>query len=280
MNHVPTILSIQDMSSVGRCSLTVFIPLVSALRCQPIPLPTAVLCNHLEYPNFEMVDITDHLESFYNCWNKNDITFDAIQSGFLASPEQIRLVEDAIDRFGKDKLVVVDPAMADDGKLYAIYNDEMVKEMRKLITKAYIIKPNYTEACFLLDMPYDPTPQSEEVIYHMCRRLHAQGPEYVILSSLPSEDSALIAVYRGSTDTITWVSNPLVNVKAHGTGDTFTAILTALVLRGYTPEEASRIAGEFTTEAVKFTHEEIGSLRNGLALELLLDRLISIPNPQ
>ena len=70
MNHVPTILSIQDMSSVGRCSLTVFIPLVSALRCQPIPLPTAVLCNHLEYPNFEMVDITDHLESFYNCWNK------------------------------------------------------------------------------------------------------------------------------------------------------------------------------------------------------------------
>ena len=245
MKHVPTILSIQDMSSVGRCSLTVFIPLVSALRCQPIPLPTAVLCNHLEYPNFELVDITDHLESFYNCWNKNDITFDAIQSGFLASPEQIRLVEDAIERFGKDKLVVVDPAMADDGKLYSIYNDEMVKEMRKLITKAYMIKPNYTEACFLLDIPYDPTPQSEEVIYDMCRRLHAQGPEYVVLSSLPSEDSALIAVYRGSTDTITWVSNPLVQVKAHGTGDTFTAILTALVLRGYTPEEASRIAGHF-----------------------------------
>ena len=144
MNHVPTILSIQDMSSVGRCSLTVFIPLVSALRCQPIPLPTAVLCNHLEYPNFEMVDITDHLESFYNCWNKNNITFDAIQSGFLASPEQIRLVEDAIERFGKDKLIVVDPAMADDGKLYSIYNEEMVKEMRKLITKAFIIKPNYT----------------------------------------------------------------------------------------------------------------------------------------
>ena len=216
MNHVPTILSIQDMSSVGRCSLTVFIPLVSALRCQPIPLPTAVLCNHLEYPNFELVDITDHLESFYNCWNQNDITFDAIQSGFLASPEQIHLVEDAIER----------------------------------------------------------------VIYEMCRRLHAQGPEYVILSSLPSEDSALIAVYRGKTDTITWISNPLVQVKAHGTGDTFTAILTALVLRGYTPEEASRIAGEFTTEAVKFTHEEIGSLRDGLALELLLDHLISIPNPQ
>ena len=129
-------------------------------------------------------------------------------------------------------------------------------------------------------MPFDPTPQSEEVIYDMCRRLHAQGPEYVVLSSLPSEDSALIAVYRGSTDTITWVSNPLVQVKAHGTGDTFTAILTALVLRGYTPEEASRIAGQFTTEAVKFTHKTIGSLRDGLALELLLDRLISIPDPQ
>ena len=153
--------------------------------------------------------------------------------------------------------------MADDGKLYSIYNEEMVKELRKLITKAFIIKPNYTEACFLLDMPYDPTPQSEEVIYDMCRRLHARGPEYVVLSSLPSEDSALIAVYRGSTDTITWVSNPLVQVKAHGT-----------------PEKASRIAGQFTTEAVKFTHKTIGSLRDGLALELLLDRLISIPDPQ
>lgn len=95
-----------------------------------------------------MVDFSEHLRPFMDCWEKNNITFDAIQSGFLASPDQIHIVIEAIERFSKDKLIIVDPAMADDGKLYAVYNDTMVQEMRKLIAHAHIIKPNYTEASF------------------------------------------------------------------------------------------------------------------------------------
>ena len=98
MTTVPRILTIQDMSSIGRCSLTVMLPIISALGCQAVPLATAVLSNHLEYPYFEIVDLSDHLTAFMDCWEKNEIDFNAIVSGFLASPEQIHLVEEAINR--------------------------------------------------------------------------------------------------------------------------------------------------------------------------------------
>lgn len=281
MQLIPSILSIQDMSSVGRCSLTVMIPLVSALRCQAVPLATAVLCNHLEYPNYEIVDLTSSITPFLNCWDANKITFDAVQSGFLASPEQIDLVIETIHRFGYDKdnhkkLIVVDPAMADDGRLYSIYTDTMVKKMRVLIKEASIIKPNFTEACFLLDEPYTTENITDAHITSMCKKLHAMGPTYVILSSIPSQTHARIAVYNGNNDTITWINTPLIPVKAHGTGDTFTAIVTALVLRQYSPEKAAQIAAEFTTEAIQLTHEKIGSLKDGLALELMLHKLVNL----
>ena len=168
MNPVPVVLSIQDMSSIGRCSLTVAMPLLSAFGSQAVPFPTALLCNHLEYPNYEMVDFSEHLRPFMDCWEKNGITFDAIQSGFLASPEQIHIVIEAIERFGQDKPIIVDPAMADDGKLYSVYNDTMVQEMRKLIAHADIIKPNYTEASFLLGHKYEPETVDEAKIRQLC----------------------------------------------------------------------------------------------------------------
>ena len=151
MTTVPRILTIQDMSSIGRCSLTVMLPIISALGCQAVPLATAVLSNQFQnIPIFEIVDLSDHLTAFMDCWEKNEIDFNAIVSGFLASPEQIHLVEEAINRFGKDKMVIVDPAMADDGRLYSIYTPDMVKAMRHLISRAHIVKPNYTEACFFI----------------------------------------------------------------------------------------------------------------------------------
>ena len=133
---------------------------------------------------------------------KNNIDFNAIVSGFLASPEQIYLVEEAINRFGKDKMVIVDPAMADDGRLYSIYTPEMVKAMRHLISRAYIVKPNYTEACFLLDKPYSTNPISNDELQDMCRKLYQLGPELVIMTSVPSETHATIAVYEGTIDKV------------------------------------------------------------------------------
>ena len=145
MVAVPRVLTIQDMSSIGRCALTVMIPIISALPSQAVPLATAVLSNHLEYPHYEFVDLSAHMRDFMDCWDKNEIDFHAIISGFLASPEQIHLVEEAINRFASNgQMVIVDPAMADDGRLYSIYTPDMVVAMRQLVSKAHIVKPNYT----------------------------------------------------------------------------------------------------------------------------------------
>lgn len=276
-NPVPTVLSIQDMSSIGRCSLTVAMPIISALGSQAAPLPTALLCNHLEYAHYEMVDFSDHLRAFMDCWVKNNITFDAIQSGFLASPEQIHIVIEAIERFGNEHTpIIVDPAMADDGHLYSVYNQTMIEEMRKLINHAHIIKPNYTEATFLLDLPYEPENVTDETIRMICERLHRLGPRHVIMSGVPHNTHAVVAIYDGKTDSLEFINTKLVPVKAHGTGDIFTAVLTGCLLQGYSTHDSATIAANFTTNAVKYTHETIGSMRNGLLFEPLLGELTKI----
>lgn len=276
MNPVPSLLSIQDMSAVGRCSLTVFIPIVSALGCQAVPLPTAVFCNHLDYPHFAFNDETPHLLSFADCWEKNAITFDAIQSGFLASPEQVDIVLELIRRFGnRQHPVIVDPAMADDGHLYSIFDDTMVRAMRKLVSQADVIKPNYTEALFLLDRPYDDRLLSKDEIHALCRDLAALGPSNIVMSGLPAEHECLVAVYNKDKDILQFASTPLLPYKAHGTGDIFTAVLTGSVVKGDTLRTAAQKAASFTTKAMQFSYDALdGNLRDGLLIEALLSDLV------
>lgn len=277
VNPVPTILSIQDMSSIGRCSLTVAVPIISALGSQAAPLPTALLCNHLEYEHYEMVDFSEHLDPFMKCWVKNDITFDAIQSGFLASPEQIHIVIEAINRFGTENTpIIVDPAMADDGHLYSVYNQTMIEEMRKLLSHAHIIKPNYTEATFLLDLPYEPENVTPHKVKEICEELHKMGPRHVIMSGVPDPENAVVSIYDGEDQSLQMIKTKLVPVKAHGTGDIFTAVLTGCLLQGYSTFESASLAAHFTTDAVKFTHDTIGSMRNGLLFEPLLGELTKL----
>lgn len=277
MNTVPRILTIQDMSSIGRCALTVMIPIISAMRCQAVPLATAVLSNHLEYPHYEFVDLSDHMRDFMDCWEKNNIDFHAIVSSFLASPEQIHLVEEAINRFGNDnQMIIVDPAMADDGRLYSIYTSDMVVAMRHLVSKAHIVKPNYTEACFLLDIPYSTHPISEDELRHRCKQLHQMGPDMVIMTSVPSETHATVAVYDGITDNLQTYSIPLVPVKATGTGDIFTAVLSGAVMKGYSPYDAAELAMNFTTKAIQATVDNVKSMKHGVAFELVLPELIKL----
>lgn len=276
-NPVPAVLSIQDMSSIGRCSLTVALPILSALGCQCVPLPTSVLSNHLEYPKYTLVDFTDHLHAFMNTWQDNGIHFEAIQSGFLASPEQIHLVLEAIDRFADDTTpIIVDPAMADDGKLYSIYTPAMVTEMRHLISRADIIKPNYTEALFLLDRPYSTDILTKIEIKDLCRDLSKLGPRHVILSSIPHQTEAYVAVYDSKTDELQKAATPLIPVKAHGSGDIFTAVLTGMWLRGLSPRECAQKAATFTTAVLEYTVTHADSLCDGLLFEALLKELVTL----
>ena len=153
--RIPKVLAIHDISCAGRASLTVILPVLAACGIEAIPLPTAVLSNHLAFSHVSSLDFTPYMQSFMDAWDRNGISFDGIYSGYLASPEQVYVVKEAIKRYGGRIPVMIDPAMADHGRFYSGQNTEMVEHMRHLIRRAHVIKPNYTEACFLAGVSCD-----------------------------------------------------------------------------------------------------------------------------
>ena len=166
--------------------------------------------------------------------------------------------------------------MADDGHLYSIYTPTMIDAMRHLVSRAHILKPNYTEACFLLDIPYSNDSITDEELLRRCQALHKMGPEMIIMTSVPSDTHAIVAVYDGLHDTLHKLSIPLVPVKATGTGDIFTAVLSGCIMRGFTPYESANAAMNFTTKAIQTTVDTVGSMEHGIAFELVLKDLLTL----
>ena len=161
-NKVKKVVAVHDLSGVGRVSLTIVIPILSSMGFQVCPLPTAVLSSHTQYPNFSFLDLTEEMPKIISEWKKLGMQFDAFYTGYLGSPLQIQIVSDFIDDFRQpESLVVVDPVLGDNGKLYANFHDSMIKEMRQLITKADVITPNLTELFYLLDFLSYPRLESE-----------------------------------------------------------------------------------------------------------------------
>lgn len=162
MYRLPMVAAVNDMSGFGRCSLTVAIPILSAMGVQCCPLPTALLSNHTGYPTYYFSDYTDSMEVYYKEWLKLDLDFAAVYSGFLGSEKQVSIVMEMIEAFRKKQaakgiavpLAVIDPVMGDNGAVYATYTDELCAKMRQLVSVADIITPNLTEACILLEEDY------------------------------------------------------------------------------------------------------------------------------
>ena len=190
-NKVKKIAAVHDLSGAGRVSLTVVIPILSSMGFQVCPLPTAVLSSHTQYPHFSFLDLTDEMPKIINEWKQLKIQFDAIYTGYLGSPQQIQIVSRFIDDFRQpDSLVMIDPVLGDNGKLYTNFDEQMIMEMRHLIRKADVITPNMTELFYLLDKPYkaentDPVSSlSPAYPYKMTRTrlpyMHTTGKETVI----------------------------------------------------------------------------------------------------
>ena len=187
-NKVKKIAAVHDLSGMGRVSLTVVIPILSSMGFQVCPLPTAVLSNHTQYPGFSFLDLTDEMPKIIAEWKKLEVQFDAIYTGYLGSPRQIQIVSDFIKDFRQpDSLIVADPVLGDNGRLYTNFDMEMVKEMRHLITKADVITPNLTELFYLLDEPYKADSTDEELKEYL-RLLSDKGPQVVIITSVPVHD--------------------------------------------------------------------------------------------
>lgn len=269
------VLAIHDLCAFGRCSLTAALPVISAMGFQVNPFPTAIFSNNLTYGDYTFTDFTPHMKDFLDKWQKLGFTYDAIYSGFLADAGQISIVLDAISRFaGKDTLVVVDPAMADDGKLYPVFTPDIVAEMMKLIAAATVITPNYTEACLLTDRPYEDKPATSEALLSLAQELASKGPQQVVITSVPSEKGTIrIACYDAKEGTYTDYKVKRIPFATCGTGDLFTSVVTGSLLQGKSLADAVKKAASFLSYAIAYTYEQGTDYREGVQVEPCLRKL-------
>ncbi len=270
---VPRVAAVHDLSCVGRCSLTVIMPLLSAMGVQVCPLPTAVLSSHLGgFKEMAFCDFTEQMPSFYEHWKKEGILFDCIYSGFVASQQQMGVVQNFIDAFSANRpLVLVDPVMGDEGKLYSTYTPAMQEEMKVLVSKADVITPNYTEACFLLGETYDEATQEPQRMQEWLLRLAEFGPDKVVMTGIAMPEDVLLNMgYDKSTATHWQVSAKRIPVRYPGTGDAFASVLAGALLNGDDLPAAIERATDFVSLAVGITYAAGTPQREGILLEKAL----------
>lgn len=273
----PRVAAIHDMSGFGRCSLTVAIPVLSAMGLQCCPVPTAFLSTHTgEFEGFTFLDMTDEMPAVAAHWNTLGLHFQSIYSGFLGSERQIHIVEDFIRTFRReDTIVVVDPVMGDHGKVYKTYTPAMCAGMAHLAAQADVITPNLTEAALLLDVPYDTLSNDESGCRAVVERLSLDGRRSVVLTGASAAPDLTGAMYfDAKTGTSALVQTDRVPGHFFGTGDVFASVLTGALVRGNTLDDATRQAVEFIRLCAERTVEQNLPLREGVDFEPLLKHLI------
>ena len=272
----PRVAAIHDMSGFGRCSLTVAIPVLSAMGLQCCPMPTAFLSTHTGgFTGFSFLDMTDEMPRAARHWATLDLDFQAIYSGFLGSERQIEIVSDFIRDFRRtDTVVVVDPVMGDHGQVYQTYTPAMCEGMRHLAEQADVITPNLTEAALLLGVPYESLPAGEAGCRAIVEQLSLDGRRSVVLtgaSTAPGLTGAMCYDARtGRTDA---VQTQRVDREFFGTGDVFSSVLTGALVHGRTLAEAAGEAVEFVRACALRTAAQNLPIREGVDFEPLLGLL-------
>ena len=252
----PKILTIQDISCVGQCSLTVALPIISACGIETCVLPSAVLSTHTGgFKGFTFRDLTDDMPDISAHWQKEGIAFDAIYTGYLGSAKQIGYVKNIISSVKKkDGATVVDPAMADNGVLYTGFDMEFVKEMKTLCADADYLLPNITEACFLTDTEYK-TEYDRAYIDLLLERLTSLGTKNVILTGVSYREgkTGVVVFEDGKYD---YYEHERLGNGCHGTGDIYASAFVGSLMRGKTAYDAAKIAADYTVECIKETAKE------------------------
>ena len=269
------VAAIHDLSCVGRCSLSVVIPLLSAMGVQACPLPTAVLSSHSGgFQDVVCKNLTEEMKLFSEQWEMNKLEFDCVYSGFLASVEQIEITKEFIRKFtNEESLVLVDPVMGDEGKPYSLITSELIANMRTLIAESDIITPNYTEACFLLKKEYQGSDINWRELMPWLTELAEMGPERVVITGIPDKDKLLNLGYEKSTGAFFVVSNQRIGERYPGTGDIFASVLLGRLLSEEGFGTALYKAGDFVGEAIAATQELNLPVREGLAFEHVIEQV-------
>ena len=277
-NKIPLVAAINDMSGFGRCSLTVALPVLSAMGMQVCPLPTAILSNHTGYAECTFLDMTDEMDDYIDKWEKLHLCFDAIYTGFLGNLEQVKKILSFIERFGQaDTLLLVDPAMADDGSIYATYTPQMCAEMKHLVSHASIITPNLTEACILADADYTQIVRQQKEDLHAIeeigRTIVANGARVVVITGVKNKPGIISNVVIPQEGECFTVSSPLIQRNYAGTGDVFASVLCGYLLRGNSIRQSVEKTAAFVGQVTAATYGWDMPWRDGIAFEPFLSQL-------
>ncbi len=275
---------INDLSGFGRCSITAALPIISKLKVQCCPVPTAVFSNHTGYPTYYFDDYTDRMQPYIDRWKALGLDFDGIETGFLGSKRQIEIVAGFIRDFKRQNtVVVVDPVMGDQGKTYATCTDEMCQEMKRLAACADIVTPNLTEACILTGIPYHEEGWKRKELMELAERVSSIGPKRVVITGIVQ--GVYIANFCYERD---WAYTPdgeplppktgLLRTRRAGsqrcgTGDIFAAVITADAVNGVLFERSVKKASNFIKRCILKSMELEIPLTDGVCFEEVLDTL-------
>lgn len=274
-------LTIQDYSCLGRCSLTVALPIISALGIETVGIPTALFSNQTAFPTWKMKDLSEEVLPIVDMWDGYRNEFDCIYTGYLASG-QGQLVETILKKLRKgNTLVVVDPAFADNGKLYAGFDNSHVDEMRELSKKADLIVPNLTEACALLNEKYQGDDVFESFALDMAISLSNLGPKYIVLSGLTFVENKKVgcAIFDKERNQKFIYATENLGGRYHGAGDTFCSAIVGCLLNGLSIEKSVQIAHDFVHRSMMYNIEnQTDGVLYGLEFERALPDLIQEVN--
>jgi pyridoxine kinase len=270
------IVTVQDISCVGKCSLTVALPVISAMGVETAVLPTAVLSTHTAFKGFTFRDLTDDIEPVCSHWKQEKIKFDAIYTGYLGSFRQLDLVSKLFSDFKeKDTLIFVDPCMADNGKLYPGFTQEFAFAMAKLAASADVIVPNLTEASFMLGIPYKASGYDENYIKDILKKLAALGSKKIVVKGVDFGNGRIgIMSYDRASDTFSDYFHEKLPTSFHGTGDIFASVCVGALMRGWTLEKAYALAADYVVEAIKATVAHDGYNWYGVDFETVVPYLV------
>lgn len=271
------IVSIQDISALGKCSLTVALPIISAMGIECAVVPTAVLSTHTQFQGWTFHDLTDEMEPIADHWKSQGFAFDAIYTGYLGSARQVDIVKRYFRDFGAGAKIIVDPAMADNGKLYAGFAPDFPQKMAELLDGADLVLPNLTEACFLLDKPYREE-YDRAYIMDLLTGLLNRGAKVAALTGVSFEEGKLgVVSLDGGTGVFSEYYTDHLPASFHGTGDIYSSAAVGALMNGMSVPDALALAADYTAECIRLTLKEPDHSWYGVnfeqAVPYLLERL-------
>ena len=269
------ILTIQDISCVGKCSLTVALPIISAQGIEACILPTALLSTHTGFKNFTFRDLTDEFDAITQVWHKENIAFDGIYTGFLGSFSQLELIEKIFNEFNSSApLILVDPCMGDNGKLYHGFDEKFVMKMRELCTKAHVITPNITEASFMCGMPFLGSDYTQDYILELLESLASFGARKIVLKGIRyKQNECGIIAYDAKTKEKVEYFHEFLPFHTSGTGDIFASVLFGSLINGESMQNAIKKAANFVLSSIKITLKDKSRTWYGVQFEKVLGTL-------